>query len=301
MHFEVLKLRRKLAFALLAAAIISTSSCTAVSEQFQPNENAIRPSNSAAAAPARESPPSVHLMLGNPSNATTDQPNNYLLAGSASVISYNNDRGSANWVSWLTAKADLGNKLQRPDFRPDPRLPSGFERIGYYDYSGSGYDRGHILPSADRFGNAAMNAQTFYMSNIVPQTAGLNQFPWEKLESYSRSLARKGNDVYTIAGVYGEKGRLRRKITVPTNCWKIIVVLRHGSTLKDIDERTRVIAVDMPNTEGIENDGWEKYRTSVRVIEQKTGYNFLSALPAELQEKLENRIDDKWPRQLSSK
>jgi endonuclease G len=301
MHFEILKLRRKIAFALLAAAVISTSNCTAFSKRFRPNENANAPSTSAATAPARDSPQSVHLMLGNPSNAATDQPDNYILVGDTSAISYNETRGTPNWVSWWTTKADLGERLERPDFQPDPHLPGHFRRIGYYDYSGSGYDRGHILPSADRFGNAAMNAQTFYMSNIVPQTGALNQFPWEKMESYSRSLAWKGNDVYTIAGIYGEKGRLRRKVTVPTNCWKIIVVLRLGSALKDIDERTRVIAVDMPNINGIENDGWEKYRTSVSAIEKKTGYNFLSALPAELQEKLENRVDDNWSRPLSSK
>lgn len=302
MHLEIIRRRYKVALALLVVTVISPSGCTPVRERFRPNENPNAASNSAA-APARELSAGIHLLLGNPSNATADPANrdNYLLVGDAAAISYNESRGTANWVSWRTTRFDLGDRLPRPDYQPDPRLPLEFERIGYYDYSGSGYDRGHMLPSADRFGNAAMNEQTFYMSNIVPQTGSLNQFPWEKLESYARSLARKGNDLYTIAGVYGEKGRLRGKVAVPTNCWKIIVVLPRGSTLKNLGEKTRVIAVDMPNIDGIENDGWEKYRTSIRSIEQKTGYDFLSALPVELQDKLENRIDDKWLRPLSSK
>ena len=147
------------------------------------------------------------------------------------------------------------------------------------DYSGSGYDRGHMVPSADRFANAKLNEEAFLMTNVVPQTGALNQFPWEKLESYARSQAKKGFDVYTIAGVYGDQGRLKNKVTVPTNCWKIIVFLPHGTGVDEIDVRTRIIAVDMPNKEGIENDGWQKYRTTIRAIEQKTGYDFFRWMP----------------------
>lgn len=160
-----------------------------------------------------------------------------------------------------------------------------------FDYIGSGYDRGHMVPSADRFADPKRNTETFLMTNIVPQAGDLNQFPWEKLESYSRLLARRGSDIYTIAGVYGDKGRLRRKVTIPRNCWKIIVVLPRGSDVRDIDENTRVIAVDMPNVNGIAENWWETYLTSVRAIEEKTGYNFFAELPQEVQEILETKID----------
>ena len=103
-------------------------------------------------------------------------------------------------------REDLGDKLRRPDFQPDNRLPPGVDRITTFDYIGSGYDRGHVVPSGDRFGDREANAETFLMTNIVPQTGALNQFPWEQLESYSRYLIRRGNDVYTIAGVYGDAG-----------------------------------------------------------------------------------------------
>ncbi|MFN2413464.1 MAG: DNA/RNA non-specific endonuclease, partial [Pyrinomonadaceae bacterium] len=54
---------------------------------------------------------------------------------------------------------------------------------------------------------------------------------------------------------------------------------------------TRIIAVDMPNQAEIATDRWQKYLTTVRAIEQKTGYNFFAALTPELQEILENRVD----------
>ncbi len=236
---------------------------------------------------------SVHLAFGNPSNATMDAGNdeNYLVVGDGSAFSYNNSRGTINWISWKTTRDDLGDSRQRPDFRPDPRLPTNYQRIGYYDYSGSGYDRGHMVPSADRFANAKLNEETFMMTNIVPQTGSLNQFPWEKLESYARSQARRGFDVYTIAGVYGDQGTLKRKVVVPTNCWKIIALLPRGRAIDDIDQRTRIIAVDMPNKQGIENDAWEKYKTTIRAIEKRTGYDFFATMPRDLQNTIEKRME----------
>ena len=148
----------------------------------------------------------------------------------------------------LRAAADGANvAVAAKTVTPDPRLPGNFRRIGYYDYSGSGYDRGHMVPSADRFANVKLNEETFMMTNIVPQTGALNQYTWEKLESYSRSQARRGFDVYTIAGVYGNQGVLKGKVTVPSNCWKIIAILPRGRAMGEIDQRTRIIAVDMPN------------------------------------------------------
>ena len=231
------------------------------------------------------------LPFGNPSNATADPANadNYLVVHDSHVLSYDNSRGTANWVAWQTTLETLGDALPRNNFEPDRSLPNGFRRVAYYDYSGSGYDRGHLVPSADRFADPKLNEQTFLMTNLVPQTGDLNQFPWNKLESYARGLARSGNTLYTIAGVYGERERLRGKVTVPTNCWKVIVVLRRG--ISEITDSTRIIAVDMPNVEGIANVRWEKYKTTVRSIEQMTGLDIFSVLPRELQERIETRSD----------
>lgn len=238
-------------------------------------------------APAAE----AHLTFGNPSNAGETDDDNFLVIGARSVFSYNNSRGTVNWVSWKTTRADLGESISRPDFRPDPRLPPRFRKINYYDYSGSGFDRGHMVPSADRFGDAKLNEETFMMTNIVPQSAALNQYPWNKLESYARSQAWRGWEVHQIAGVYGNAGILNRKVVIPTNCWKVIMLLPKGLPVERLDARTRLIAVDMPNIPGIENEPWEKYRTTVRAIEQRTGYDFFSHLDPRLQESLETRLE----------
>ncbi len=212
-----------------------------------------------------------HLPFGNPSNATADaaNPENYLLTHSGFTLSYNNTRGTPNWVAWRTTPADLGERRERPLFRPDISLPPNFRRVQYYDYAGSGYDRGHMVPAADRFADEAKMNETFLMTNIVPQTDDLNQFVWNKLESYVRGTVRRRTDAYTIAGVYGEKHRIRDRITVPTNIWKVVVFLPPGSS--EITDATRIIAVDVPNIDGIARSRWQQYVTTVRAIEGKDG------------------------------
>lgn len=239
------------------------------------------PQSEPASAPAT----STALPFGTPSPLSGED--DLLVVHQSHTLSYNNDRGTPNWVAWWTKASNLGERRERPLFEPDRSLPNGFTRIQYYDYSGSGYDRGHMVPAADRFADERLMNETFLMTNIVPQTGDLNQYPWNDFEGYARGQARQRFDVYQIAGVYGDKGRLRGKVTVPTNCWKVIAMIEPGT--QTITERTRVVAVDMPNVDGIANEKWEKYKTTVRAIEQKTGLDLFSSLPRELQDKIENR------------
>lgn len=237
----------------------------------------------------------IYLALGNPSNAAPNDSNadNFLMVNTAYALSYNNSRGSANWVAWRIAESDFGDAERQNNFRPDPNLPKIFTRIVPTDYTGSGFDKGHLCPSADRSSSPEANSQTFYMTNMIPQTPDLNRNVWNDFETYSRDLVKKGKvDLYVVAGCYGEKGKLKKKITVPTNCWKIIVAVPPGADLSAINENTHVIAVDMPNAPNLGIQDWRKFRTTVRAIEQKTGYNFLSTLPQNLQDALETRLEN---------
>jgi endonuclease G len=234
----------------------------------------------------------IYLALGNPSQAKANPfyPDNFLLINNFYAVSYNRNKGIANWAAWRLTKEDMGEAERRNNFRPDGRLPDTWKKISPSYYSRSGYNRGHIVPSADRTLTPEANSSTFVMTNMTPQTPALNQGPWEKLERYSRSLARRDNDLFVYAGCYGEKAKLRQAVSVPTNCWKIIAIIPRGS---EIDSATRIIAVDMPNVQGIKNANWRDYQTSVRNIEQKTGYDFLNIFPKDLQNKLETKIDSR--------
>lgn len=264
---------------LTLIVLLLTSGCGRVTERPRADDTASVPTSSST----------PHLPFGNPSNATADAGNreNYLLTHGGFTLSYNDMRGTLNWVAWGTTAADLGERRERPLFRPDMSLPPTFRRVQYYDYAGSGYDRGHMVPAADRFADEARMNETFLMTNIVPQTDDLNQYVWNKLESYVRGTVRRQTYAYTIAGVYGEKDRIRDRITVPTNIWKVIVLLPPGSS--KITDATRIIAVDVPNIDGIARSRWQQYVTTVRAIEEKTGYDLFSQLPREIQDRIETR------------
>ncbi|WP_460615618.1 DNA/RNA non-specific endonuclease [Hymenobacter seoulensis] len=243
-----------------------------------------------------------HLALGNPSGATKDVsfPNNYLLEKPQFAIGYNRDEGKPNWVSWHLDIADRGPIDRQDDFRPDTDLPDGWYRALSTSYSNSGFDRGHNCPSADRTATVADNSATFLMTNMMPQAPQNNQGPWADLENYSRTFL-PGNEVYIICGSYGVGGTGlnggvtttldQGRITVPSRTWKVIVVLPVGDNdVARITTSTRVIAVDMPNTNTL-NQSWGTHRTSVDAIEAATGYDLLSALPLEVQATLEAKVD----------
>jgi endonuclease G, mitochondrial len=104
-----------------------------------------------------------------------------------------------------------------------------------------------------------------------------NQGPWEKLESYARSLAQVGREVYIIAGGTGSKGSFNG-ITLPASTWKVIVALQPGKTYSAVPGST-TIAVLMPNINGIRSNGWQQYQTTVATIASPTGYNFSNYPP----------------------
>jgi endonuclease G len=144
----------------------------------------------------------TYLALGNPSNATQSVSNadNYLMVNNAYALSYNNSRGGANWVAWRISETDFGAAERQNDFRPDPNLPKTFTRITPADYTGSGFDRGHLCPSADRSSSPEANSATFFMTNMVPQTPDLNRNVWNDFETYSRDLVKRGKvDLYVVA------------------------------------------------------------------------------------------------------
>ncbi len=285
-----------IALIILVAAIVF---CVWAGKKINEKLSEANPDEQETTAPnSPQSPNSaqINLPFGNPSGATANSlnTNNYLMESKFYTLSYNRQESLANWVAWRLTRNDLGETSRQNDFRPDDRLPADWEHITPSDYSRSGFDRGHFAPSADRSNSLESNSSTFLMTNISPQTPDLNQGPWEKLESYSRSMVRRGGTLYIIAGHYGNRrGRVKSKIAVPTDFWKIVVVLPPGNDFLNINADTRVIAVDMPNVSGIRSKNWRDYRTTVRDLEQKTGYNFFSNLPQNLQNALETKLDVK--------
>jgi endonuclease G, mitochondrial len=235
---------------------------------------------------------SVHLTLGNPSDANSTDANNYLIIKKQYALSYNRDKGIPNWVSWQLNKSWLGEAPRSNNFRPDDTIPQGWYRVTPNDYTRSGYDKGHMTPSADRTNSVEDNAATFLMTNIIPQAPDNNQGYWANLENYSRKLAAEGKELYIISGGYGQKEIIAKgKVSVPNHVFKIIVVTELGKGINSVTDSTRIIAVDTPNINGNKEANWTDYITSVDAIEKKTGYNFLSNVKPSVQDIIESKID----------
>ena len=241
------------------------------------------------------------MALGNPSEAGGSDADNFLISRPQYALSYNESRGTANWVSWHLSTAWKGAVERCNCFSPDDAVPLSYSRASSSDYIATGFDRGHLCPSGDRDGSSEDNAVTFLMTNISPQSPNLNRDTWEKLESYCRKLVTEGNELYIIAGAYGSGGQGSKgtahtiangSITVPARYWKVVVVLPIGDEdVTRIDHNTRIIAVDMPNTQTVNTYDWKHYRISIDAIEAVTGYDLLSNVPATLQKTIESKID----------
>jgi DNA/RNA endonuclease G (NUC1) len=237
------------------------------------------------------------MALGNPSQAKTDAGNHqhYLIQRSVFAMDYDDLNGEPNWVSWDLTAEDKGPAKRTPGFHADAELPAGFQHITSADYKQSGFDRGHMCPSADRTDNPADNEAVFTMANIVPQTADNNQGVWEHLEADCRTLAKEGNELLILCGPDGFSSEhlANHGPAVPGHTWKIVVVVPNGpgSFLSRNTAATRIIAVNIPNIAGVRHDPWKKYEVSVNQLEGLTGLKFFTAVAPAVARGLKAQID----------
>ena len=254
-----------------------------------------------AAAPAPASIYGTNDEFGDPAAASSSDPDALLIVRPQYTISYNESRGTPNWVSYELDSRQLGNLDRCNCFTADPLLPAD-KQILTSDYTNGGFDRGHMTKSADRTAGNTDNAATFYLTNIVPQMADLNQGPWANFENAVSDSADAGRAVYVITGpLYSRSHGLtflknEGKVAIPDSTWKVVFIGPVGGGLPfgrgDIQSwgdlaGVTVLAVSMPNVAGIKNVPWQTYLTTVDRIETATGYDILSLLQTAFQTALE--------------
>ncbi len=246
----------------------------------------------------------LQMQLGNPSNAAIDANNhtNYLSERAQFSLDYSDNNRQPNWVSWNLTSNDVGSSGRSSFFFVDTSLPANFYQVQTTDYSGSGYDRGHMCPSADRTISRADNDVTFFMSNMVPQTPDNNQGVWASFETYCRTLASAGNEVLIISGTSGFGGStIASGVAIPGYTWKIAVVvpLGAGSAIDRIvaagAPAIRVITIKVPNIAGVRSTPWQNFVTSPAQIQSDTGFTFFTALPGSIASAFRSMVDGQVP------
>jgi endonuclease G len=242
---------------------------------------------------------SVHTTMGLADGATADPANqgHFLSVKHQYALSYDGARRTPNWVSWELNKSWMGAIARQNDFRSDDTFPAGFPQALLTDYAGSGYDRGHLCPSEDRTATLVDNQDTFYLTNMTPQADNVNGGPWAQLETYSRSLANAGKEVFVVAGgIYPaatQKTIGADAVAVPSSIFKVVVVLEApGQTAADVTSSTRVIAVVMPNDTTVARTAdWHTFRVKASDIESQTGLRLLSDVAEPIRSQLEAQVD----------
>jgi endonuclease G len=179
--------------------------------------------------------------------------------------------------------------FERPDkFQVDLRTKS---RVHTDDYTGSGFDRGHMAPNfgiRNQYGHIAQ-LETFLMTNIVPQRPSLNRYTWKDAEhDIASSLSQQGDisDLWIISGVIfqGELNTIGdKKIAIPTGFYKIIV---HRTSYTE--SSAKAIAIYYPHEP---KQGEPKYKfVSIDYIEELTKFDFHPNLIDSVEDRLEKQV-----------
>lgn len=123
-----------------------------------------------------------------------------ILPGRYFTIGYSWYFRQAKWVLEIVnpnAIFELEEQDRSDNFRADIRIPRRF-RAALDAYKKSGYDRGHLVGSANQNEAEIQNSETFLLSNMSPQAPKLNRGMWNKLETAVRKL----NDMPEILETY---------------------------------------------------------------------------------------------------
>ena len=185
------------------------------------------------------------------------------------------------WTGYELTPARLHGSSTRPThFRRDAALTG--PSAGDSDYTGSGFDRGHMVPAADlAFSEAAIRV-TFLLSNAAPQRRSVNAGSWRRVENAVRRIASRADAVYIFTGAmvastnpeYIGPGR----VAVPTHFYKVILAVTGN-------KKTAYAAI-VPNSDE-RGPTLDTLAVSVDDVESLTGLDFFS----ELEDSEESRIE----------
>jgi endonuclease G len=201
------------------------------------------------------------------------------------TLSYNEKYEQAEWVAYELKKSYVrSSNFDRPYFIEDPKVKTG--SADWRNYKKSGYDKGHLCPAGDmEFAIKAYN-DTFFTSNISPQTHDFNGGVWNRLEQKVRYWATKYDGVYVItAGVLQPNLKTigQEKVLVPNYFYKILLDNSNG--------QYKMIAFLVPNAKS--NKPLYDFVVSVDSIEKMTGIDFFPKLDDKIENSLEKNSDYK--------
>ncbi len=223
-----------------------------------------------------------HLDKGMPST-NSDQ----FLCRDGYAVGYNYDTKNADWVAYhVTAESvNITNKRSN-SFKEDTEMPD-YARSTLADYKGSGYDRGHLAPSATMDFTRESMKQSFLMSNMSPQLPGFNRVGWRVLEEHVRDLANEYNELYVVTGpIYeGNEGTIGNGVVIPSAFYKVILDPSFDEAIAFIVPHRDVSSSELAN-----------FITTIDEVERQTGLDFFAQTPDSIEDNMESvKWEEMWP------
>ena len=191
------------------------------------------------------------------------------------------------WTAYPLNSSHMGSLSRPNNWEYNPAFNSSDQAaITSGSYSGSTYSRGHMIPNGSRNGIKAMQLQTFYATNSVPQRQNkFNGSIWNSLEQAVQAVARN-EEIYVVTGVaFNKVGETKsidyvqdkdsKDCAIPNYFYKVVLkVEKSGSTVTSAS----TIGFWFVHQDYSDND-YAKYAVSVDQIEQWTGFDFFVNLP----------------------
>lgn len=180
------------------------------------------------------------------------------------------------------AQCDAPGAERRKNYKflADPKCPDSPD---WYEYRGSGYDRGHMVPANDMKWDKTAMKECFYMTNMCPQLHALNDGCWRQLEMAVHRWAKRDKRLIVAAGPV-LKNKMKRigtdkNISVPGAFFKVIYAPNHGRAIGFIFNNEKI------------RGSYTKHVVSVDYIERMTGLDFFSAVDDKLERQMEANAD----------
>jgi len=221
---------------------------------------------------------------------------------------WNSTNSVKNWNrnNWRNGQRFNGYGGDSDPFQPDNEISTGF-RSELSDYSGSGYNRGHICASEDRICDMTSNGQTFYLSNMHPQVYDFNTGVWvnmeNKLRNWRDAVVNQGGTMYVC------KGGTIYDVTLDGKKQAGVIKRISGRSIYDATSTSGIpvpkyffMAVLAKTSRGYSamafwaehksdsSTNLQNYMISVNELESRTGYDFFCNLPDNIEETVESTL-----------
>ena len=223
----------------------------------------------------------IHLRYGRPSD-------DHALCRLGFALSHDQRMGVPRWVSYRLLANRQRVVDQRFPITPDPAFANG--RAVLAAFRGSGFDRGHLVPSFEMAWSYSAAREVQFHSNVSPQHPSLNRRSWAALDRAIRRWADERGVLFVVTGpVFNSKKKRTlgegKLVAVPDAYFKAVY---------DPTER-EVLAFLLPNDKiaGSSTD-LTGFVVSVDEVENKTGFDLFSGLGEELEATLEASPGTIW-------